>query len=93
MPVSQNQQILVTLAADKLENLEQQRDEARAELQELKARLESSLTKELVALIRPEPSRLEIAAMFMAATWVEGPISSAADVLKTADRLIAAARQ
>ena len=101
---------LLLLAADRLEELQQkcnmhyeticdltkERDEARAELKEFKARLESSLTKELVTLIRPEPSRLEIAAMLKSG-WFANPEAEIKDDqdpkwwIEQADKLIAAA--
>ena len=71
-------------------------NKARAELQELKSRLESSLTKELVALIRPEPSRLEIAAQLMCVYVAENKLNSfecVDEALVQADALIAAAKK
>jgi hypothetical protein len=73
-------------AADRLEKLEKESDETRAEID----RLTTELIHANPAQIRPEPSRLEIAAMLMA-----GGITAGAgyDALRYADFLIAQAKQ
>jgi len=104
MPLGPQTATLVTAAADRLEELqrlnESIRDEARAEVERLKqalhdARLENSGQAALLERTRPEPSRLEIAAMLLAAmcgsqyTWTNAePLA-----LRKADVLIAAARE
>jgi hypothetical protein len=71
-------------AANYMNELRVERDEARAEVERLKDHIPAA-TK----MIRPEPSRLEIAAMFMARPeWGY----TAGQALKVADLLIAAAK-
>ncbi len=75
----------ITQQANKTrDELTAERDEARAEVERLKDHIPAA-TK----MIRPEPSRLEIAAMFMARPeWGY----TAGQALKVADLLIAAAK-
>lgn len=72
-----------------------ERDEARAEVERLKHHIPDA-TK----MIRPEPSRIEIAAMFYSAALTAGaiklifdPDTSAGDALAHADALIAASKE
>lgn len=80
----------------------QQRDKALAEAEQLKqalhdARLENSGQAMLLERKRPEPSRLEIAAMTLAArttsTFFQEPNSEARHALAAADALIKAAKE
>jgi hypothetical protein len=82
--------------------LTKERDEARAEVEQLKqalhdARLENSGQAALLERKRPEPLRLEIAAMTLAArstsTFYQDPSSEARNALAAADALIAAAKE
>lgn len=78
-----------TMALDILE-LTMQRDEARAEVERLKDHV-----PDVRKMVRPEPSRLEIAAMLCAACWADHksmPMKPEA-ALKIADALIAAAKE
>ena len=77
-------------AADRLEKLERDRDEARAEVSRMQDACAAELEQMRKALgVRPEPSRLEIAAMIYAG--IEHIDDD--DALKAADKLIAAARR
>ena len=85
-----------------VEKMMQERDEARAEVERLKAELHDTIESYKLnnlqpKTIRPEPSRLEIAAMLMAANlsretneWDETEASWA---VEQADALIAASRE
>jgi hypothetical protein len=72
MPLGPQIATLVNVAADRLEELQRERDEARAQVERLKqklheARIENSGQAAQLERTRPEPSRLEIAAM-----WISG---------------------
>jgi uncharacterized coiled-coil DUF342 family protein len=87
-----------------IRNLTKERNEARAELTRLQAERDlwqqiqrDETTCKQSLQVRPEPSRLEIAAM-MASSWVSNPAHDETSVdtqwwLKQADALIAAARE
>jgi len=79
---------------EEAQEMRKQRDEARAEVEQLKqalhdARLENSGQAMLLERKRPEPSRLEIAAMIYAGSGDHG-IASA---FVAADKLIAVAKE
>jgi len=78
----------------------EQRDKARAEVEQLKqalhdARLENSGQAALLERKRPEPSRLEIAALLMAHSWPHDGVYNiiCKKALDQADALIAAAKE
>jgi len=69
-PLGKIMEELVVVAADRLEELQRESDEARAEVERLKqklheARIENSGQAAQLERTRPDPSRLEIAAMWM----------------------------
>jgi len=71
-----------------------ERDEARAEIERLKEALSKAIVEigrlqNVTPAIRPEPSRLEIAAMCMANEWCD----TVQTALRCTDELIAAARE
>lgn len=79
-------------AADRLEKLEKESDEARAEID----RLTTELIQVKAAQIRPEPSRLEIAAMILASSCSHPDRDCGGGTiwaLEYADALIAAAKE
>jgi hypothetical protein len=78
----------------RIDRIANQRDEAWAEVERLKAELSNLQPK----TIRPEPSRLEIAAMFMSGTYANSNITIESDKILTwslnkADKLIAMAQE
>jgi len=89
------------LAAEKLQELQRQRDEALAEVETLKqalhdARLENSGQAAQLERTRPEPSRLEIAAMAMQGLLLSSENFTSTlvtDAVWCADKLIAAAKE
>jgi len=87
LPLGPNISELLNAAADRLEELEKKRNEALAEGEQLKTHP-----------TRPEPSRLEIAAMLLAHDWARRSVDDDLDLyfakqaLAAADTLIAAAR-
>ena len=78
-------------AADRLEKLEKESDEARAEMD----RITTELIQVKAAQVRPEPSRLEIAAIVLTGAYASyGNYNDRAKAaLKQADALIAAAKE
>jgi hypothetical protein len=88
---------------ERLDRVTTERDVARAEVEQLKqalhdARLENSAQAMLLERKRPEPSRLEIAAMFKAAWFANSDYKSedACDDgwwIEQADKLIEAAKE
>jgi len=85
---------------ERLDRVITERDDARAEVEQLKqalhdARLENSGQAALLERTRPEPSRLEIAAMLLQGLLPMHVNSTDVDVvaLKLADRLIRAAKE
>jgi len=104
MPLGPQIATLVTTAADRLEELQRDNATARAEVERLKqklheARIENSGQAAQLERTRPEPSRLEIAAMLMGAhvyhlglMYQEGLTLRQACFIE-ADALIAAAKE
>jgi hypothetical protein len=86
---------------ERLDRVTTERDDARAEVEQLKqalhdARLENSGQAALLERKRPEPSRLEIAAMAMQGLLVSSEYPKSVivtDALWCADKLIAAAKE
>ena len=80
----------IKVGREKLEAVEKERDEACAEVERLKAELQCKQT-------RPEPSRLEIAAMFKAGWFANPDVDFYATDhkwwIEQADALIAAAKE
>jgi chromosome segregation ATPase len=114
LPLGPQIAMLVSEAADRLEELQNERDEARAEVERLKQELTEAIrerNKTVAELInqrdeqrvynqftfthRPEPSRLEIAAMAMQGMLASGDmiIDIPNTACKYADSLIAAASE
>ena len=127
MPLGPQIATLVNVAADRLEELQRERDDARAEVERLSKELEDStnhynrihdvlraeverLKQELhdariensgqaaqLERTRPDPSRLEIAAMLLVHGWADRSVEQDAKLtgwaLAAADALIAAARE
>jgi len=82
------------------EDVVEERDKALAEVEQLKqalhdARLENSGQAALLERKRPEPSRLEIAALLMAHSWPHDGVYNiiCKKALEQADALIAAAKE
>jgi hypothetical protein len=104
MPLGPLTEEIHKTAADRLEELQRESDEARAEVGRLKqklheARIENSGQAAQLERTRPDPSRLEIAAQLMAAhvyhlgmMYPEGLTLRQACFIE-ADALIAAARE
>jgi len=91
---------------EKVGNALQERNEARAEVEKLKEQLRAEIKKNTITIpIRPEPSRLEIAAMIKAAWGANSAIIryqieknfpdvwTEKEALREADALIAAAKE
>jgi hypothetical protein len=82
---------------EEAQEMRKQRDEARAEVERLKSQLQEAyhaVSRQIACQARPEPSRLEIAAMFMTSIYARQygtPCEHHA--LQRADALIAAARE
>ena len=96
----------IKVGREKLEAVEKERDQARVEVEQLKAELHDTIESYKLnnlqpKAIRPEPSRLEIAAMLYASGIVAGRIAIDFDpdimgtneVMTHTDALIAAAKE
>ena len=103
LPLGPQIAMLVSEAADRLEDLQRERDEARAEAERLKQELHDTIESYKLNNLqpkntRPEPSRLEIAAIMMAAnlsreTHQWETVEETLWAIEQADALVAALKE